>query len=59
MAYKIIKRLKEKKQHNILLQLKEGLTERDIKKGQKNKVFEHSFNAKPIYHRDFLIQKIN
>ena len=52
MAYEIIKRLKEKKQHNILLQLKEGLTERDIKKGQKNKVFEDSFNAKPIYHRD-------
>ena len=59
MAYEIIKRLKEKKQHNILLQLKEGLIERDIKKGQKHKVFEDSFNAKPIYHRDFLIQKIN
>ena len=59
MAYKIIKRLKEKKQHNILLQLKEGLIERDIKKGQKNKVFEDSFDAKPIYHRNFLLQKIN
>ena len=45
MAYKIIKRLKEKKQHNILLQLKEGLIERDIKKGQKHKVFEDSFDA--------------
>ena len=59
MVYEIIKRLKEKKQHNILLQLKEGLIERDVKKGQKHKVFEDSFDAKPIYHRDFLLQKIN
>ena len=59
MAYEIIKRLTEKRLNNILLQLKEGLIERDVKKGQKHKVFEDSFDAKPIYHRDFLLQKIN
>jgi hypothetical protein len=35
------------------------LTERDIKKGQKHRVFEESFDAKPIYHRQFFLQKIN
>ena len=41
------------------MRLKEELTERDLKKGQKHKVFEDSFDAKPIYHRSFLLQKIN
>ena len=59
MAYDIIKRLEEKGHSKILLQLKEGLTERDVDKGQKHKVFEDSFDAKPIYHRKFLLQKIN
>ena len=59
MAYEIIKRLEEKRLTKILLQLKEGLTERDVSKGQKHKVFEDSFDAKPIYHRKFLVQKIN
>ena len=59
MAYGIIKRLEAKNDSQTLLRLKEGLTERDIKKGQKHKVFEYSFDAKPIYHRDFLLQKIN
>ncbi len=30
-----------------------------MKKGQLHKVFEESFDAKPIYHREFLLQKIN
>lgn len=59
MAYEIIKRLEEKSLSKILLRLKEGLTERDVAKGQKHKVFEDSFDAKPIYHRAFLLQKIN
>ena len=59
MAYEIIKRLEAKNDSQTLLRLKEGLTERDVKKGQKHKVFEDSFDAKPIYHRDFLVQKIN
>ncbi len=59
MAYEIIKRTEENALSKIVLQLKEGLTERDVKKGQKHKVFEDSFDAKPIYHRQFLFQKIN
>ena len=42
-----------------MLQLKEGLTERDVAKGQKHKGFEALFDAKPIYNRGFLLQKIN
>ena len=42
-----------------MLRLKEGLTERHLKKGQLHKVFEDSFDAKPIYHRQFLLQKVN
>ena len=59
MAYEIVKRLEAANDSKTLLQLKEGLTDRDAKKGQKHKVFEDSFDAKPIYHRDFLLQKIN
>jgi hypothetical protein len=43
MAYELIKRLKEKELSKILLQLKEGLTDRDVAKGQKHKVFEALF----------------
>jgi len=59
IAYEIINRLEEKRLSKILLRLKEGLTERDVAKGQKHKVFEDSFDAKPVYHRAFLMQKIN
>ena len=59
MAYEIVKRLEAANDSKTLLQLKEGLTDRDAKKGQKHKVFEDSFDAKPIYHRNFLLQKIN
>jgi REP element-mobilizing transposase RayT len=59
MAYALVKRLKEQTLTSIFLQLKEGLTTTAIKKGQQHQVFEASFDAKPIYHRQFLIQKIN
>ncbi len=39
--------------------MKKGLTQHDIKKGQLHKVFEDSFDAKPLYHRQFLLQKLN
>ncbi len=59
MAYEIIKRLEENGFSKILLRLKEGLTERNVAKRQKYKVFENSFDAKPIYHRKFCYKKIN
>ena len=59
ITYEIIKRLEQQGLTKVLLQLKEGLTERDIVKGQKHKGFEESFDAKLIYHRNFLLQKRN
>ena len=59
IAYEIVKRLKEKDANRILLQLREGLTPKQLEKGQQHQVFEESFDAKPIYHRQFLIQKVN
>jgi hypothetical protein len=34
------------------------LSEREKKKGQLHKIFKDSFDAKPIYTRKFLLQKI-
>ncbi len=59
IAYEIIRHLKERGANSILLQFKEGLTNRQLEKGQHHKVFEESFDAKYIYHRQFLLQKIN
>ena len=59
IAYDIIQRLKVINRNDILLQLQEGLTAKQLAKGQQHKVFEDSFDAKPIYHRAFLLQKIN
>ncbi len=59
IAYELVKQLKNEGHNKILLQLKEGLTQHDIKKGQLHKVFEDSFDAKPVYHRQFLLQKIS
>jgi hypothetical protein len=57
MAYELIKRLQEKGLSKIHVQLKEGLTDRNVAKGQRHKVFENNFDAKPIYHRKFLCKK--
>jgi hypothetical protein len=39
--------------------LKEGVSKKQPGKGQRHKVFEESFDAKPVYHRKFPAQKIN
>ncbi len=59
MAYEIIKRLQATDAGKILMQLQEGLTSKQIEKGQNHRVFEESFDAKPVYHRDFLLQKLH
>ena len=43
ISYELIKRLGQQGLSKILLQLKEGLTERDVAKGQKHKGFEALF----------------
>ncbi len=58
IAYEMIKRLKQSNENKILQQLEAGLSEREKKKGQLHKVFKDSFDAKPIYTRQFLLQKI-
>lgn len=59
IAYEIVRRLEQKGCNNILMQLKEGVSEKQPGKGQRHKVFEESFDAKPVYHRKFPEQKIN
>ena len=53
IAYEIIKRRKKKQSHQVLMQLQEGLSVKQLEKGQHHKVFEESFDAKAIYHPQF------
>ena len=59
VAYELVNRLKQLKENKILQQLTDGVTEREQKKGQLHRVFKESFDAKPVYTRKFLLQKIN
>jgi hypothetical protein len=58
MAYEIIKQLEAKGLSKKLRQLKEGLTERDVRKGQKHKVVEESL-MQSRFTTEVLLQKIN
>jgi hypothetical protein len=58
IAYEIIKRLKHSNRLDLLEQLQEAITTRERAKGQKHRVFEESFDAKPIYSDSFLTQKL-
>lgn len=58
IAYEIIKRLKESNKLELLNQLKNAVSEGERIKGQKHRVFEESFDAKPIYNDSFLTQKL-
>jgi len=59
MAYEIINRLVLQNKNSILNILSNGVSEPEKKKGQLHKVFESSFDAKPIFSEKFLIQKLN
>jgi REP element-mobilizing transposase RayT len=59
MAYELISRLKITGRTGLLERLSVGLTEREINKKQKHRVFENSFDAKPIYSEPFLHQKLD
>ena len=59
MAYEIINRLEIEKNTELLNHLDSLLTAREKKKGQLHKVFKDSFDAKPIFSQQFLLQKIN
>ena len=59
IAYEIIKGLKEKKENSLLALLSKGLTNQEIKKGQKHKVFKSSFDCKEIMHIQMLQIKLD
>ncbi len=59
MAYEIINRLKNQKEDELLQLLATAVTEREKSKGQLHRVFEESFDAKPVYNQKFFLQKFN
>ena len=59
IAYEIIDQLKMQKEDNLLELMATAVTERERKKGQLHRVFEESFDAKPIYNQKFFMQKFN
>lgn len=59
LAYEIIKRLQAQKDTATLERLQQGLTLREQRKGQLHKVFEESFDAKPVYTQAFFNQKLD
>ncbi|WP_426671341.1 transposase [Mucilaginibacter sp. McL0603] len=59
MAYAIIQRLVAGHNHAMLNTLALACSEKEKAKGQLHKVFEPSFDAKPIYSMDFLYQKLD
>jgi len=59
MAYDLVKRLVAQQHRDILSILEQACTEKERAKGQMHKVFEPSFDAKPVYTLDFLYQKLD
>ena len=51
--------MESSKNYKVLQDLRSNLTQREINKGQKHKVFKDSFDAKPIYADKFLFQKLD
>jgi hypothetical protein len=59
IAYDLVKRLKEQKHTDVLNMLAAACTEKERAKGQLHRVFEPSFDAKPVYTLDFLFQNLD
>ncbi len=59
MAYDMVQRLKAQGEPNLLHNLTSACTEKERAKGQLHKVFEPSFDAKPIYMPGFIYQKLD
>lgn len=58
LAYDIIKRLKAANHNTVLAELGNAVMTTDKSKGQKHRVFEPSFDAKPIHTEEFFWQKL-
>ena len=59
MAYALIEKLQALKHDELLRKLSDACSVIEKSKGQKHKVFEPSFDAKPIYSDKFLKQKLD
>jgi REP element-mobilizing transposase RayT len=59
MAYAIVQKLTEQQNNSLLFRLSSSCSEKEKAKGQRHKVFESSFDAKPIYSLEFLHQKLD
>jgi len=59
LAYGIIKRLTDEKNHKLLMILEKGVTQSEMRKGQLHKVFQSSFDAKLCFSPKFINQKLN
>ena len=57
LAYELVKKLKTLGKTDLLEQLSAACTEKEKATGQKHKIFELSFDAKPIFSTAFLHQK--
>jgi REP element-mobilizing transposase RayT len=58
MAYAIVQILERDNRDDILDVLYDSVTIRERNKGQRYRVFEKSFDSKPIYNNHFLEQKL-
>jgi REP element-mobilizing transposase RayT len=59
MAYDLVKRLTDQQHTDIANVLAAACTQKERAKGQRHKVFEPSFDAKPVYMLEFLYQKLD
>ena len=59
IGYEIIKRLKEKGQHNILQLLENAVNRSDKKRGKLHEVWEDSFDWKECNSDTFIMQKLD
>jgi REP element-mobilizing transposase RayT len=59
LAYEIIKRLRQQGETSLLHELHHALSQRERAKGQLHRVFEQSFDAKPVHSEWFFNQKLD
>ena len=59
MAYEIIARLKAQGQTALIGELQAAVSDKEKSKGQQRRVFEPSFDAKPIFSDTFMKQKMD
>jgi REP element-mobilizing transposase RayT len=59
MAYEIVKQLERSKYQKILSSMEAVVTKQEKTRGKKHRVFQPSFDSKPVYEEGFLIQKLD